>query len=94
MIGYWVPDCPVRPEHKDVLATVYQRKGKALIAIASWAKGDVKTKLAIDWQALGLDPHKAVLTAPAIPGFQEAATYTPADALHIPKGRGWLLLIE
>ena len=94
MIGYWVPDCPVRPEHKDVLATVYQRKGKALIAIASWAKGDVKTKLAIDWQALGLDPHKAVLTAPAIPGFQEAATYTPADALPIPKGRGWLLLIE
>jgi len=93
MIGYWVPDCPVRPEHKDVLATVYQKKGKALVAVASWAKGDVETKLAIDWKALGLDPSKALLTAPAIPDFQEAATFAPADALPIPKARGWLLLL-
>jgi len=94
MIGYWVPTCPVRPEHKDVLATVYQKKGKALIAIASWAKGDVKTKLAINWKALGLDPSKAVLTAPAIPDFQDAATFAPTDPIPIPKGRGWLLSLE
>ena len=94
MLGYWVPGCPVRPARKDVLATVYRRKGKALIALASWAKGDVKTTLAIDWKALGLDPAKARLTAPAIAGFQDAATFAPTDAIPVPQGRGWLLLIE
>ena len=37
MIGYWDPGCPVRTDCKDVLATVYRRKGRSLIALASWA---------------------------------------------------------
>ena len=37
MIGWWAADVPVKTGRKDVLATVYQRNGKAMIAIASWA---------------------------------------------------------
>ena len=94
MIGYWAPDCPVRPNHKEVLATVYKKKGTALIAVASWAKEPVECRLAIDWRAVGLNPAKAVLVAPEIPDFQPAATFKPTDAIPIPKGRGWLLLLQ
>ncbi|MCS7265872.1 MAG: DUF6067 family protein, partial [Armatimonadetes bacterium] len=34
MIGYWRKDCPVRTDKPNVLATVYRKRGKALIALA------------------------------------------------------------
>jgi len=83
----------VKTGHKDVLATVYARKGRALIAVASWAKGPARCRLAIDWQALGLDPAKAKLSAPAVPGFQEAMALDPAAELTVPPGRGFLLVL-
>jgi hypothetical protein len=71
MIGFWVPSNPVKTGRQDVLATVYVREGRALIALASWAKAPADVRLAIDWNALGLDPAKAQMTAPPIAGFQE-----------------------
>lgn len=38
MIGYWVPGCPVKADHDEILTTVYRKKHKALISIASWEK--------------------------------------------------------
>jgi len=93
MIGYWDPDCPVRADREDVLATVYRRQGKALVAIASWADGDVECGLLIDWQALGLDAQRSRFHAPAIPGFQPEARFGPTDSIPLPAGRGWLLII-
>ncbi len=63
MIGYWDPACPVRTDNKDVLATVYVKRGKTLVSLASWAPQAVKCRLKIDWKALGLDPAKAKLSA-------------------------------
>ena len=94
MIGYWSVDCPVKTDHKDVLATVYSKKGRALIAIASWAKEAVKVKLAIDWKALGLDIRRADLKAPAIPGYQEAADLQWTGEIPVEPGKGWMLLLE
>ncbi|MCS6859162.1 MAG: DUF6067 family protein [Abditibacteriales bacterium] len=37
MLGYWSPRCPVRTDREDVLATVYRKPGKALIALAHFA---------------------------------------------------------
>jgi hypothetical protein len=37
---------------------------------------------------------KAVLTAPEVKDFQPAARFSPGDAIAVPKGRGWLLVIE
>ena len=36
MLGYWDPACPVSTDREDVLATVYRREGKALVALARW----------------------------------------------------------
>ncbi|WP_266168934.1 glycoside hydrolase domain-containing protein [Dyella subtropica] len=95
MIGWWVHDTPVKTGRDDVLATSYVRKGQGtLIAIASWAPVKVDAKLSIDWKALGLDPHKVKLVAPAVQGFQPAATFTPGDTIPVEPGKGWLLRVE
>jgi hypothetical protein len=94
MIGYWVPDSPIKTNRKDVLATAYVKKGKVLIALASWAKSRVNIKLSIDWAALGLDPRKANLFAPAIRAFQPAALFAPTDTIPVNPGRGWLLVLD
>jgi hypothetical protein len=94
MIGYWVPDGPVRTDHPAVLATVYWKPGKAFVAIASWAREKLTCHLAIDFAKLGLDAADARLHALEVPGFQPPATFQPTDAIAIEPGRGWMLMIE
>ena len=94
MCGYWEDDCPVRTDNADVLATVYARGNRALIALASWADAPVRVKLRIDWKALGLGRRDAVLRAPAIANFQRAASFSPGDAIPIEPRRGWMLVLE
>ncbi|MBN2376660.1 MAG: hypothetical protein JXD22_09670 [Sedimentisphaerales bacterium] len=94
MIGYWVSDCPVRTDNPDVLATVYQREGKTLVAVASWAKEAVEIKLQINWKALGLDGQKAQLTVPKINNFQEKAEYSSGDSIKVEPGKGYLIVIS
>lgn len=99
MIGYWDPKCPVRTDNREVLATVYRKQGKSLIALAHWpgekpGSGPVEVRLGIDWQSLGLDPARARLTAPAIESFQPAAQFTPDDAIPVEPGKGWLLVLQ
>jgi len=94
MIGYWVPTCPVKTDHKDVLATVYRRQNRTLVSVASWATAAVKCRLQVGWQVLGLDSSKAKIIAPAIKDFQEPASFKPGDAIPIEPGRGWLIFIE
>lgn len=94
MIGYWEPHCPVTTGRDDVLATVYRRPGRALVAIASWAPERADCRLRIDWPALGLDPDKAHLYAPEIPGFQPCRLFQPSDPLPAPVRRGWLLWLD
>ena len=94
MIGYWHPSCPVKTGHDDVLATAYVKQGKTLISLASWAKEPVLCRLAIDWKALGLDPEKAHLFAPAIEGLQGATLFGPEDPIPVLPARGWLLIVD
>ncbi len=94
MIGYWEKDCPVKTDHKDVLATVYKREDKCLISIASWAPQEVACRLEINWTGLGFDPEHSRLTAPAIPGFQESFAAKLDGPMVIEPGRGFLLILE
>jgi hypothetical protein len=94
MIGYWVPDSPVKTDNPHVLATVYKKKGKALVSIASWAKTDTTIHLNIDWEALGIDPTHATITAPAIKDFQPSAEFTSNNVIPVKKQKGWLLIIK
>jgi hypothetical protein len=42
MVGYWDKHCPVKPTNSQIKATVYQKRGEALIALAEWPEnGDV-----------------------------------------------------
>lgn len=94
MLGYWRKDCPAHTDHPDVLATVYRKPGKALIALASWAKEDVQVRLQIDWQALGLRPDRCRLAAPLVLHVQPPATFSPDQPIPVPAGKGWLLVLE
>ncbi len=94
MIGYWVNDCPVKTTDAKILATVYKKKGKALISIASWANSDAYTQLKIDWKKLGIDPAHATITAPPVKNFQPAGTFKINEKIPVEKGKGWLLIIQ
>jgi len=94
MIGYWADDCPVRTDDPEVAATVFQKKRKAMISVASWAKIPVRARLKIDWQALGIDPKTAKLRAPEIPDFQFAAEFAPGEAIPFEVGKGWIIIVE
>jgi hypothetical protein len=94
MIGYWSPNCPVRTDNKDVLATAYVKHGSVLIALASWGSEPVHCRLGIDWKALGLNEKSAVLYAPAVPDFQPEATFGPGDPIPIDPAKGWLLMLK
>lgn len=82
------------PERRDVLATAYLKPGRTLVSLASWATEPVDCRLRFDWPALGFDPNKAHLFAPAIEGFQPAALFKPDEAISIFPGRGWLLVVD
>lgn len=94
MIGYWDPACPVKTAHKNVLATVYIKKDKTLVSIASWASEPVDIILEVDWQALGLDPSKARVYAPPIEDFQDRREWDPDSTINVEPGKGWLLVLE
>lgn len=94
MLGYWNPACPVRTGSEEILATVYRRPEKALIAVASWAEAARDVRLAIDFKALDLDPERCRLTAPAVRDFQEAFPAELGKPLRVLPGQGCLLLLE
>jgi hypothetical protein len=94
MLGWWVPSNPVKTGRADVLATVYQGKGRSIVALASWAKEPVDVKLAVDWRALGIDAARARIRAEAIENFQESAVFAVGKSITVQPGRGWLLIVE
>ncbi|HET7042361.1 MAG TPA: glycoside hydrolase domain-containing protein, partial [Gemmatimonadales bacterium] len=94
MHGYWDPASPVKTGRSDVLATAYVKRGKVMVAVASWATDTVPLHLQVNWRALGIDPAHASLWAPAIDRFQESRTFRPGEAIPVAPGKGWLLTIE
>jgi hypothetical protein len=94
MVGFWVDGRPVKVDRADVLATSYVRNGRTMVAVASWAKERVDVRLSIDWKALGLDPATATITAPAIEGIQDAATFAVDQPIRVEPGKGWLIVIK
>jgi hypothetical protein len=94
MLGYWVPDHPVTTGRDDVLATAYVKNGATLVALASWAEEPVTVRLAIDWNALGIDPVSANITAPAVEALQERRTFEVGEGIPVEPGKGWLLEVR
>jgi hypothetical protein len=94
MRGWWEARPPVTTGDTLVLATTWTRPGRAMIALGSWDGADRAVRLAIDWKALGLDPARVRLRAPAIEQFQDARSWRVSDPITVPGGKGLLLLVE
>lgn len=94
MIGYWVEESPVKTGHPQVLATVYKREGKAMIALASWADGPVDVRLHIDLKKLKLSSRTLKLKAPPIKDFQVEESFDLQEKITVAPGKGWLLILE
>ena len=93
MVGWWEENCPVKTGNGDVRATVYRKTGKALIAVASWAKAATTVQLEVDWEKLGMDKHKVSMAAPPIQGMQETRSFAVDQPISIRPGKGWLISI-
>lgn len=94
MFGFWDAACPVKTGCSNVLASVYRKKGKTLIALASWSGKEEGIRLAIDFKALGLAAARATLTAMPMEKLQTNAVYKVTDTITIPVGKGLLLTVE
>lgn len=109
MLGYWLPDAPVRTGNPKILATAYVRDGSTLIALASWSEDEEAVELNVDWERLGmgegeapgapdgsgLGPPPALRAyAPAVAGLQEEGE-VDLSGLRIPPGMGlWVVVQE
>lgn len=94
MRGWWSATSPVTTGRSDVLATSYLRPGRALVAVASWAKDTAEVILRVNWRALGLDSARVRITAPAIANFQPARGFRIGEPIPVAPGRGWLLRFD
>ena len=84
----------------------YVKDGTTIVSIGNFSEKDKTIRLTIDWKALGMDPAKAKITAPAIPCFQEERSFAPLrmtggqlrmtgiDNLSVKAKEGWMLVIE
>ncbi|MCK4344644.1 MAG: hypothetical protein KAX05_05100 [Bacteroidales bacterium] len=93
MIGYWSPNCPVKTNNEDILATVYQKKGKVLVSIGSWAEENKIIELSVNWDKMGINPSRAKIRAPYIENFQKERTFKISEPIPVEQGKGWLLII-
>ncbi|UDQ97597.1 glycoside hydrolase domain-containing protein [Lentisphaerota bacterium WC36G] len=97
-IGYWMENCPVSTDQKDVLASAFVKKGEyAIVAVASWnkAKNGVKTLLNIDWDKLGLNENDVTVTLPAIDHFQKAnPNFSLTKAINLKNDEGYVIVIK
>lgn len=94
VIGFWEDNVPVRTDNDDVKVTVYRRPDRSLLSIGNYTDSTVTVTLDFDWDALGINPENARLTAPAIEHFQEARSWRPSDDITIEPRRGYLIYVE
>ncbi len=94
MVGYWEDHPIVETNDPKVKATTYVKDGKLLISVASWADSPVNVKLAIDWEAVGLDKSQVQLIAPNIENFQLQTTFEVDDNIPIDPMKGWLIIVQ
>lgn len=92
--GWWSGLDPVTTSDANVIATTWIKPGSAMVALGSWRDDDASVRLTIDWKAIGLDPARSRIRAPAIAGFQDAASWAPDASITVPGKKGLLLLVE
>lgn len=94
MIGYWDKQCPVSCSDPLIKATVYTGVDETIISVANWSGQNKEASLRINWQALEMNPDEVVVSIPEIVDFQARQTSIALDALIIPGGKGYLIVLK
>lgn len=94
MHGYWEPGSPVTTSDTGVLATVYIKKDKLLIAVASWNAAPCRVKINIDWNKLGWGNKEREMFFPGIPNFQQERRLLTGQDQEITPAKGFLIEIN
>ncbi len=92
-MGYWDADNPVKTNNDDVLASIYRKKDKVMIAIGNWTDKEQNINLVVDWEKIGMNPGSAKIEIPKIDGLQ-AAGISNVKQLNIPASKGLILIIS
>ena len=88
MIGYWNPACPVQTDSDKVLCTVYAKKDKMLVCLASWAEEETEVRLSFADKLRVVD-----ITTPEIEGKQRLQQFKVGDGFTIQPDAGLVLEI-
>ena len=91
-IGYWDDANPVKTGNKDILASVYLKKDKTMIAIGNWTDTDQTISIDVDWKKLGMNSSSAKIEIPDIDNLQSAGVAN-VKQLSIPASKGLILII-
>ncbi|MFA5814279.1 MAG: glycoside hydrolase domain-containing protein [Bacteroidales bacterium] len=92
-IGYWDDANPIKTGNNDLLASVYLKKDKAMIAIGNWSDTHQVISLDVDWKKLGMNPASAKVEIPNIDDLQTAGEAN-VKQLSIPASKGLILIIS
>jgi hypothetical protein len=93
MIGPWVQDPVIGTDRPEVKATAYIKEGRVLISIGNFSDEPHDIMLRINWENIGMDPGRAILTAPEINDFQGHQEFRPGEKIPVPPRRGYLLYL-
>lgn len=94
MIGFWEANAPVSTDDEAVKVTVYKRGKKLLLSVGNYSDETKLVNLHIDWEKLGIRPHKPRFVIPAMDTFQPALKLTDGEKLSIEPRKGWLIYVE
>ncbi len=79
IIGYWDKNCPVKPTNPRIKATVYQKPGEALIALAEWPEDDTPAARRNFKVPLVATEDGAMAQTSSFTGFGGAGKVVPAS---------------
>ncbi|MDE6265463.1 MAG: hypothetical protein K2M11_10030, partial [Paramuribaculum sp.] len=65
--------------------------GQLLLSIGNYTDTTRKITLNFDWEALGLDPAKTILTTPEVKDLQPAMRWNPDSEIKVQPRKGWLI---
>lgn len=94
MVGYWDKNNPISVNHDKVKATIYKGAKESIISIASWSDQDVTCKVDINWKKLGYKSFEYQFNIPEVSGFQTKQLNVDLKGLYIPKGKGYLIVVQ
>ncbi len=73
LVGFWDEACPVRTDNPEMIASIYLKPDKALIAVANWTDLPQTGTIQVDEKLLGFTPSK--ISLPEVRDLQWGKTH-------------------